>query len=216
MDDDEVFTGTTVQLILREAARLFSAKGFAGTSTREIADAVGIRQPSLFHHFASKIAIAQALFEYDYQRSPWLRGEPELVDEPPPVRLFHALRREVEVEMTSLFDLRGLYLTSVIREPEFAKWAAAYDDSLARITALVREGIESQDFIAADPLLVTEIVDAVVNQAVRWGPEKHAGDPNAVAALVLRMILRRPSRVASIRTAADRALVKDSETRLGA
>lgn len=40
--------------ILRASARLFTSKGFAATSTREIAEAVGIRQASLYYHFAGK------------------------------------------------------------------------------------------------------------------------------------------------------------------
>jgi AcrR family transcriptional regulator len=45
--------------ILREAARLFAARGIAATSTRDIADAVGIRSASLYHHFESKEQIVQ-------------------------------------------------------------------------------------------------------------------------------------------------------------
>lgn len=40
--------------ILDAAAELFTSQGFANTSTRAIADAVGIRQSSLYHHFATK------------------------------------------------------------------------------------------------------------------------------------------------------------------
>jgi len=40
--------GGTRQQILLHAARLFGQRGYYGTTTRDIADAVGIRQPSLF------------------------------------------------------------------------------------------------------------------------------------------------------------------------
>lgn len=40
--------------ILDAAAELFTSQGFANTSTRAIAEAVGIRQSSLYHHFATK------------------------------------------------------------------------------------------------------------------------------------------------------------------
>lgn len=38
--------------VLDAAARLFTDRGYANTSTRQIAEAVGIRQASLYYHFA--------------------------------------------------------------------------------------------------------------------------------------------------------------------
>ena len=49
--------------ILFVAARLFAEHGFAGTSTRAIAAAAGLRQPSLFHWFANKEAILERLLQ---------------------------------------------------------------------------------------------------------------------------------------------------------
>lgn len=45
---------TTTERLFDTAADLFWDKGFAATTTREIASAVGIQQASLYHHMASK------------------------------------------------------------------------------------------------------------------------------------------------------------------
>lgn len=49
--------------ILDAALDLFSQKGFYGTSTRDIARRVGVRESALYHHFPSKAAILQGLLE---------------------------------------------------------------------------------------------------------------------------------------------------------
>ncbi|HUR51432.1 MAG TPA: TetR/AcrR family transcriptional regulator [Mycobacteriales bacterium] len=48
-------------VILERAADLFARQGVAATTVREIADAVGILSGSLYHHFASKDEIVDAI-----------------------------------------------------------------------------------------------------------------------------------------------------------
>src|SRR5574338_1459351 len=49
--------------ILDAAVRLFSEKGFRGVTTRELAAAVGVSEPVLYQHFATKRELYHAIIE---------------------------------------------------------------------------------------------------------------------------------------------------------
>jgi AcrR family transcriptional regulator len=49
------------QQILDNASRLFHDRGFAGTSIRDIAEAVGISSSTMYHHFTNKQEVLSAI-----------------------------------------------------------------------------------------------------------------------------------------------------------
>jgi AcrR family transcriptional regulator len=53
----------TRERILDAAIKLFAAEGFAGTSLRQIAQAVGIKESAIYAHFESKEALYRTIFE---------------------------------------------------------------------------------------------------------------------------------------------------------
>lgn len=49
--------------ILATATALFAEQGYAGTSAREISAAAGVTVEAMFHHFESKLALFERVFE---------------------------------------------------------------------------------------------------------------------------------------------------------
>ena len=74
--------------ILRAAWEIVDREGVAALTLRELASAVGMKAPSLYSHFPSKLAIYDALFADGYRE--FLRLLPAL--EPPPPDPEAALR----------------------------------------------------------------------------------------------------------------------------
>jgi TetR/AcrR family transcriptional regulator len=53
----------TAERILDAAEEIFSERGYAGTTLRDVAERVGLRIPSLYNHFASKDSLYAAVLE---------------------------------------------------------------------------------------------------------------------------------------------------------
>jgi len=62
-------TEETRDRLLDQALTLFSERGYAATGIRDIIDAVGVTQPTLYYHFADKQTLFCALIERYYGES---------------------------------------------------------------------------------------------------------------------------------------------------
>ncbi|WP_067183950.1 TetR/AcrR family transcriptional regulator [Microtetraspora niveoalba] len=191
--------------ILFEAASQFAQRGYHGTSTRDIADALGIRQPSLYNHYPSKLAILEDLCAYDIgvpgERARWISR----VDAPASARLYAAVRLDVEYCLEAPIDMRGLP-DDLIGEPGLETWNRKLRAWYATVRAIVREGVEAGELAPIDPEFARQAIWGVEWEVIRvshGGRRRRAGTrPDDVASFVLRGLLADPSRVGEAREAA--------------
>ena len=124
--------------ILKEATRLFAERGYDGTSVQQIADAVGIRKPSLLYHFNSKDELRDSVFEEILEH--WNAKLPSL--------LLQASQDRFDATMKSLCDFfledpdrARVFLREILDRPEpmrellqtFVRpWVELVADQLAR------------------------------------------------------------------------------------
>ena len=79
--------------ILAKAGTLFDELGYGRTSLQDIADAVGIARPSLYHYFRSKEEILAVLVERTTLSREVIADEVARMEAPPLERLSALLRR---------------------------------------------------------------------------------------------------------------------------
>ncbi len=198
---------TTRQRILTAASTLFAQKGYHGTSTREIATAVGIQQPSLFHHFGSKEAIMGELIDFDLDE-PLAVAEREAVAEgSPAVRLYRYLAWDVEYLCRSPYNLSPVHL--MVSDPVFIGAIERYGRLVEARESLIREAIDAGEFIDVDPSFAQKailwMIGGTTADAEAQTPEQARATANRLASFAVRALLRDPEELEQIREGAGYA-----------
>jgi AcrR family transcriptional regulator len=155
---------TAREEILDAAAELFTNLGYASTSTRRIADAVGVRQASLYHHFATKDDILDALLTGTVDEP--LRLAAELLAEPGPAapRLHSLVVGDATQLCASRWNLGALYLLPELRLDRFEQFRLRRAELRARYRALAAEVIVECDGPADADDLPFRLVESVINR----------------------------------------------------
>lgn len=194
--------------ILLEAARLIAVKGFHGATTRDIADAVGIQQPSIFNHFASKAEIVAELYEYDLvvptEMARVIFGDAAS----PACRLYRYVRWQTEWYRDLPFDLRGLH-DGHLEELSLQRALDAGEEWRHLLARLVEEGVAARQFHPdgldfLDPAIAALAYEVVRMRYLARPVTDLAGAPEQAATFVLRAVLRTPASLGTVRREAAR------------
>lgn len=123
-----VLTGR--EQILDAAAQLFAEFGFSGTSTRAIAEKVGIRQQSLYSHFAGKEDILIELLGNSVRPSiefvHAIEGTPHSQSRPAAV-LFALARFDTQTLIRTPHNIGTLYLLPEVQNARYDEFRAERD-----------------------------------------------------------------------------------------
>jgi AcrR family transcriptional regulator len=155
--------------VLDAAAQVFRQKGFHGASMSDIAAAVNVQKPSLYHHVKSKQEILLALLDRalilltDQMAS--ISSQPI----PPDQKLrqmirgyLSALAENADLAAVLLFEHRSLDKKSHARHvPQRDRFEALW-------RAALNEGVESKVFDLEDTALTVRALMGVMNWTLTW------------------------------------------------
>lgn len=172
----------TKQRLLDAAQELFVAKGFHGTSTREIAAQAGLSPAAMYVHYPSKQELLFQLIDFGHREAlAALRGGAESSDDPKV-----ALRAAVFAFTHWHADNPALgrvaqyefpYLEGEHRE-KVAKTRSEIDRT---VRALLEEGARRGVFALTDVRMSALAILALSIDLVRWFPSRAISDPDVVA-----------------------------------
>jgi AcrR family transcriptional regulator len=143
--------------IVQAAVQLFSQKGFRGTTTRELASAVGVSEPVLYQHFATKKDLYTAIVDHliaetssTFQRSLLALGE-EYDDR----AFFRWLGEQILLWYTAQSSHVRLLFFSALEGHELAQlWhEKAVAEFISWVEDYYRRQASAGAFVPADPQL---------------------------------------------------------------
>ena len=195
----------TEATILEAARTLFANQGYSATSTREIASAAGIRQPTLFHYFPSKKAIFKAII--DLAMTPeidFIRAEASQHHSPDV-----ALYRYARFVYTNLATNPNV-LGSPLQFPEtssdeFPEFWTAYEEIYGTLRRHIRSGIRLGVFTPVDVDSATEQLFALLEAPLgrtRHSLRRARKAAEQAATLSLKALLADPAQLSVIQEAA--------------
>lgn len=176
--------------LTRLAAQLFVQEGFDRTTVRMLAQVMGIKSGSLFHHFKDKQEILAAVIEEGTHNALIIARKAlnECASEPE-VRLRAMARAHLETLFTdrnahvvALFEWRRLDPAarahlSHLRDAYESLWVAVIDDAL------------QAGLIHGDRFLVSRFVLGALNWTVRWYDPSGPRSPDDLADELVAMIM---------------------------
>jgi AcrR family transcriptional regulator len=166
--------------LTRAAARLFAERGYQGTSLADLADALGVQKPSLYHHIDAK---EDLLWEVAWEGAEAFHAALDAVPESAPAaeRIRLALRGHLAVvsgqlDISTVFVREWRYLRGE-RLERFVAERRRYEE---RIRELYTDGLERSELRAdLDAAAAALLFLSAANWAYTW--LRPGADTDAVA-----------------------------------
>lgn len=158
--------------ILDTTAALVLEHGVAGVAQRQIADGVGMKAASLYHHFSSKNDIVEAVFRrgIDVMEHAWDTAATATASADPRTRLF----AHVRAHLSALFEngpYTAAHVTAFRTAPSEVREAVVpmRDAYEARWTTLLAEFVDTGHLAADTPIGLSRLtLFGAMNTTVEW------------------------------------------------
>jgi AcrR family transcriptional regulator len=199
--------------ILDAAAELFVSQGLAATTTRQIADRVGIRQASLYYYFAGKDEILLELLTQSVRPSLQVAATLEARCAGDPAAGLYALALiDVQTLTSAPHNIGTLYLMPEVQGTEYASFRSERSELQATYGRLGRAAANPHSAERLDEALIATLIMQVVESVIELRRTGEWRDDYAheIAACCLRLAGLGRAEIARARGAATRLTAPDT------
>lgn len=177
--------------ILREAANLFDKVGYHGVNMEMIAQAAGLKKPTLYHYVRGKDEI---LFLMQHAVIVGMReGITRRIEEGrPPLEILRGIYTDTFRQLrTSPGTVRSFFEHQRELGPDQAKAIQKERDAFTRIVArVISEGMDAGIISRNDPRLMALCFFGIVNWAYQWYRPERDPEPEVIAAQCFEIFAR--------------------------
>jgi AcrR family transcriptional regulator len=180
--------------VLDEAARLFTERGYGGTSMDDVANAVELTKGTLYHHFPGK---AEILVEvYDEAADFVLANTHEV---PPDTPAPEAVRLLVRSVLELIEQRRNQVVLFHQEMPWVEQWLPAADARRVRhkmreyidyVESVIKRGVSAGDFEKVDVHATAQTLIGMVTWSYRWWEPEGKPNIDQLTDLLTNMFLR--------------------------
>jgi AcrR family transcriptional regulator len=174
--------------LLDAAAELFSTVGYGKATTRAIANAAGLRQPSMFHYFSSKEELFAELLDRTVQPAVAILERLMRSDEPADVRLYRLIYGDVHSLASGAYNVPVLQLLPEARRPAFRSFWSKREQLFSGYLSLVEHAVAEGHMTVGDAERTTRIAFGTVESVATWF-DRNEDDPTEVATAVADLLL---------------------------
>jgi len=171
--------------IMRAAARVFRARGFAAAGMREIADAADLSPGNLYHYFRGKDEILFYCQDRSLARLLEALGEARLNPRQPLADRLHTLAVAHVLCLVDEVEGSAAHLTVDALPPRLRARIVAKRDLYERgVRALVADGIKGRTLRATDATVATRAFLGALNWTAHWFRPEGQQSTQEIARLV--------------------------------
>jgi AcrR family transcriptional regulator len=200
---DERDEGNRRQQLIQAAAALFRSKGFAATSTRDIAAAAGMQSGSPFYHFKSKGALLYQVMEQGMRSA--LRQQAQTLQGLQPTSadgislsaisadsMLHAL---IRTHFDILLGPQSDFIPVMLHEwrsltPEQRKAIVALQHDYEAHWIAVLQSLQDAGRLQSDPRLARLLILGALNWSVNWYDARQGASLDQLSDAAMRLFVR--------------------------